>query len=542
MKSRHGNIKSAFVVLALALTAWLLSAGSKGAQVEREPTPQEKRGKRIYLKGESDGGEIKALLGSSDLELAAGAFPCANCHGLRGEGSSEGGLQPPPINWTRLSSPGQSALTRQARGAYNETTLARAITSGIDSNGGRLHPGMPHYKMTAGQMADLIAYLKRVGEAIDADPGLSEDTIRVGAALPMTGPLANIGEDVKKALGAYFTEINKEGGVYGRKFELVVADSRGDAAGTAEATRRLVEEDRVFALVGSFEPGGSMAANEFLKRREVPLVGPVTLSPRPSALPNPYIFYLLPGFGDQARSLVDFINSDEMRPKGGESARLAVVYAENDLDQDALSGLKAQAEIYSMKVVAEQGYRANQFLAAEAVKVLVDRKPDYIFFFGSGDEFTAFASEMDRVRLNAGLLSSAVMIGRAAFSLPPTLEARTYLSYPASMPGRDDFAEFISVMRKSGVELRSPGFQAVAYAAAKIFAEAVKTSSKQLNRAELINALEQLRGYKTGVTPPVTYGPNRRIGASGSYIVKIDLSKKQYAPVSDRVVPKASNQ
>src|ERR1044071_697770 len=138
--------------------------------------------------------------------------------GPRGEGSSEGGLQPPPINWARLSSPSQSAITRQGRGPYNETTLERAITSGIISNGGRLHPGMPHYKMTAEQMADLIAYLKRLGEAIDTDPGLSEDIIKVGAALPMTGSLANIGEDVKKALGAYFTEINKEGGVYGRKF------------------------------------------------------------------------------------------------------------------------------------------------------------------------------------------------------------------------------------------------------------------------------------------------------------------------------------
>jgi len=61
-------------------------------------------------------------------------------------------------------------------------------------------------------------------------------------------------------------------------------------------------------------------------------------------------------------------------------------------------------------------------------------------------------------------------------------------------------------------------------------------------RTGIIRGLEQLRNYATGVIAPVTFGPNRRTGASGSYIVKIDLDKKQYVPVSDRIAPKASNQ
>ena len=91
-------------------------------------------------------------------------------------------------------------------------------------------------------------------------------------------------------------------------------------------------------------------------------------------------------------------------------------------------------------------------------------------------------------------------------------------------------------MQKSGVQLRSAAFQAVAFAAAKIFVEAARSGTRQLSRASIIRGLEQLRNYATGVIAPVTFGPNRRTGASGSYIVKIDLDKKQYVPVSDRIV------
>jgi ABC-type branched-subunit amino acid transport system substrate-binding protein len=296
----------------------------------------------------------------------------------------------------------------------------------------------------------------------------------------------------------------------------------------------LIEQDNVFALVGSFEPGDSHAINEFIKRSEVPLVGPVTLSPRLTVPPNPYVFYLLPTFNDQMRSLVDFVHDKAL----GKSARLAVIYADNDFDRDALAGLRSQAEMYSMEVVAEYSYSPGRFDAARAVTSLAQKKPDYIFFFGGADDINACAREMERVRLKATLLSSVVMIGRGAFSLPASLAARTFLSYPAALPNPDDFAEFIAVMREAGVPLRSPAFQSVAYAATKILFEASKLSSRQLDRATLIKSLEQIHDLRTGVVPPLTFGPNRRVGSIGSYVVGIDLSNKQYTPMSDRLVPK----
>ena len=145
---------------------------------------------------------------------------------------------------------------------------------------------------------------------------------------------------------------------------------------------------------------------------------------------------------------------------------------------------------------------------------------------------------MERSELKVVLLSLAAMVGRGAFRLPPEVAARTYLSFPSSLPGRDDFAPFLALMQKRGVVLRSAAFQSVAYAAGTIIAEGLKQAGQQLSRATLVSALEQLRGFKTGVIPPVTFGPNRRVGAAGSYVVGIDLINKGYLPLSDRLIPR----
>ncbi|HSO74645.1 MAG TPA: ABC transporter substrate-binding protein [Blastocatellia bacterium] len=538
MKSLSGKIRLILIAMSLAAMGWLMTSSSVASQASRELTPQEQRGKQIYLKGESEGGEITAALGNGELELPAASFPCSNCHGLRGEGSKEGGLQPPPLDWRSLSSPHQSQLTRNKRAPYTDVTLARSISLGVDSSGGRLHPGMPRYKMTASQMGDLIAYLRKIGTESDSDPGLTDDAIRMGAALPMSGPLARVGEDIKAALAACFADVNSKGGIYGRRVELLVEDSKGDAAGTAEATRKLVEQGKVFALLGSFEPQGSDETNEFLMRSEVTLIGPVTLSPRLPAVPNRHVFYLLPSFAEQARSLVDFLGSAESRPKGRPASRIAVVYANGDFDRDALEGLRSQSKLYSMEIVSEQSYKGNALAAAATVAALAAKKPDYVFFFGGAGEMASFAAEMERAKLDAGILSSAVMLGRGAFSLPPAIAERTWLAYSVSLPNQSDFADFLDVMTKAGVNLRSVAFQAVAYAAARVFIEAAQNAERQLSRATLINSLERLYSFETGVIGPVTFGPNRRVGAAGSYIVGIDLDKKQYVMVSERLVPK----
>lgn len=529
---RNWTVRAALLSIATACAVW--GFGEDGAKARQSLSKQEKRGKQIYRKGEADGGEIIAVLGSSDLELPGSSFTCSNCHGLRGEGMSEGGLIPSPLTRDVLENTRKSPLTGRVRPAYNDATLERAIIAGIEPDGGPLHPGMPRYKMAPDQLADLLAYIKRLGEDIDADPGLTDDVIRIGAALPLTGSLATIGEDVKSALTACFADVNSQGGVYGRKFELVVEDSRGEPSGTEEASRRLIERQEVFALAASFEPADSAAANDLIGKSEVPLVGPVTLSPVLPSVPNRFVFYLLPSFKDQARALVDYLS---VKP-GKAGARLALVFADRSFDRDAAEGVKTQVKRYPMNVVSELRYSPGQFQAAATARALSRQKPDHIFFFGNSEDIISLARELDALKVEADLLSSAIMIGRGAFTLPERVARRTILSYPASLPDSDDFTEFIKVMQKAGAPIRSAAFQAVAFAAGKTLIESAKMAGRRLDRAALVNSMEQLRHFRTGVIAPLSFGPNRRVGSTGSYVVGIDVANRNYITLSERIAPK----
>ena len=505
------------------------------------------RGRRIYFEGE-DGtaDEIQVLLGGEEIETPATAFACVNCHAADGQGLNEGGIRPAPVNWETLTNARTSTLTGRLRPPYDAKTLARAVSLGVNSAGERLHLAMPRYRLNDRQAADLVAFLKILGTDADSDPGISTDSVKVGAALPLSGQYAQVGAAARATLAAYFAELNARGGVYGRRFELVVADSGGTPAGTLAATRELLETRRVFALVGSFEPpGGAGEAGEYLKRKSVPLVGPLALSHVLPTTPNPSLFYLLPTARDQASALVEYIREASERARGGAqgTTKLALINADDEFDREAAEGARARVEgarasalgakTRPLSLSLSKTYRAGEFAAEALASELARSGAEYVLFFGGPAEFAALARELERQRVEIGIAGLTLAIGREALRLPPAQAARTLLAHPTPLPERADLAEFSALLRREGGGTDQLAFRAVAFAAAKVFTEGVKLSGRRLSRAGLVGSIEQMHDFKTGVLPPLTFGPNRRLGVSGAYVVGVDSAGGRLTPLSD---------
>src|SRR5918992_5963300 len=154
-------------------------------------TASERRGKQIYLRGESPSGrKITPMLG--DIDVPASTVTCAGCHGLRGEGKTEGGVTAGNLTWTNLvKAYGHTHPSGRKHGPFDERLFTRSLVQGLDPAGNKLAVAMPRYEMSPEDIADLVAYLKRI-EA-EREPGLTETSIKVGTILPKQGALAEIG-------------------------------------------------------------------------------------------------------------------------------------------------------------------------------------------------------------------------------------------------------------------------------------------------------------------------------------------------------------
>ncbi len=101
------------------------------------------------------------------------------------------------------------------------------------------------------------------------DASASDFEIRVGNIMPYTGPLAGFGT-IGKAEAAYFDMINARGGINGRKIRFISYDDSSDPRTAIEQTRKLVEQDKVLLMFGSFGTPGNFAVHPYLNENNIP--------------------------------------------------------------------------------------------------------------------------------------------------------------------------------------------------------------------------------------------------------------------------------
>ena len=284
-------------------------------------TDHEQAGKRLYREGVSSSDvQLQARVGASDMTVPASVLPCASCHGNDGRGRAEGGVRPPSLDWQRLAL-GQGARTANGRSypAYSDSSLARAIQHGVDPAGNRLDPAMPRFALTMADQRNLTAYLKRLAQ--ERDPGVEESVLRLGTLLPATGPLAEAGQVVRAVLEDGLAQLNQQGGIHGRRLELVVLDPGPDPASAERALQQLLEQERVFALIAPLAPMLDQRLTALLAPQNVPLIGSTPRSGGSSQIFDP-----LPGLPEQLLSLAGHART----VLGLAPGDLRVVYAGNE--------------------------------------------------------------------------------------------------------------------------------------------------------------------------------------------------------------------
>jgi ABC-type branched-subunit amino acid transport system substrate-binding protein len=225
----------------------------------------------------------------------------------------------------------------------------------------------------------MLAMGGSVGGASGAEkqygPGVTDTEIKIGQTVPYSGP-ASAFSSYGRVMGGYFQMLNEKGGINGRKINLISLDNAFSPPKAIEQSRKLVEDEGVFAEVGTVGTVPNVAVQKYLNQNKVPHVFISAGGRRfndPQNFPWTVPFY--PGFEMEGATFGAFIL------KKMPNAKIAVLYQNDDYGKDYLAGLKRALGTGTAQVVAEARYELSYPTVDSEVVQLKASGADTLIYF-----------------------------------------------------------------------------------------------------------------------------------------------------------------
>ncbi|MGR3178117.1 MAG: ABC transporter substrate-binding protein [Candidatus Anammoxibacter sp.] len=505
-----------------------LSANERnGQQIYR--TSKSSSGKAIYIKQE-DGSKIDA---------STTGITCLGCHAEDGRGGQEGGVLTSDIRYEFLTKPyGVTHISGRKHPPYTDDLIKIAITDGVDPVGNKLDPTMVRWEMSNSDLNDLCAYIHRLSEM--GKPGVTNDTIRIGSVLDISGPLSETGLAAKAMIEAVFKRINESGKIYGRSLKLVVADGGNSPAKSLEAARILVEEENVFCFLGNLGDAATNDVIPFLAELVIPVVAPLSPTYQSDSVVEQNTFFLFPSVAYQARVMVDYII--RTKKKGGKKPTVAVIYSLDKFGRSGHDAVIKQLRMYGNSLVTEVGYDYKNLDAAKMAAELAIGGAENVIILTPDARILTVVAEVDRLGSSSPRYFCNNMLVIKNIMKIPRASQRFILAQNFSFAGKDNplSAEFLEIIKEVPLSARNVMIQMAAFTGAKLLEEGLRLSGRDLTRKSFVAGLEGLQ-VNTGLFGVITYKPGNHSGDSGIFLVRPDEASGNFVPVTRWMRPTQSD-
>jgi branched-chain amino acid transport system substrate-binding protein len=203
------------------------------------------------------------------------------------------------------------------------------------------------------------------GQAGAGDPGIGPQSIKLGGSYPFSGPASAYGT-IGKGAQAYFRMVNDQGGVGGRRLEFVTYDDGYEPQRALTNAKRLVEQDKVFALFNTLGTANNLAIWDYANQRRVPQVFVATGASNwgSDVAGHPWTIGWQPNYVTEAKVYAQYLK--QQRP----DARVAVLYQNDAYGKDLLGGFERGIAGSGIRIVDRQSYEATDPSVASQVKKL----------------------------------------------------------------------------------------------------------------------------------------------------------------------------
>ena len=358
-------------------------------------------------------------------------------------------------------------------------------------------------KAFAAAALTLLVVASGAGASRVADPGVTATTVALGGTVPLTGEAAAFGA-VGPGAKAYFDYVNARGGVNGRKISYVYYDDAYSPSQTVQATRRLVEQDRVFAIFNSIGTANNLAIRDYLNGMKVPQLYAGDGSQQ---IASPVRYPWTMGFLMSYRGEGDVYGKTivKTRPR----ARIAVLYENTELGRDMLTGLTRAIAGKGPRVVAKQAYEFTGADVSSQVGVLKSSGADTLMLFATPKFFLNAIVATHKLGWKPQLYIASVSIeptimGIARFNAPELTRGALSIAFVKN-PNDPIWAKDPAVaLYRSIMKRFNPGgrptdvYNWYGMTVAWTMVETLRRAGRNLTRASLLKAAQSL---DTGANP-----------------------------------------
>lgn len=259
--------------------------------------------------------------------------------------------------------------------------------------------------------------MKRMGLALSivgfamiffACTSFADTTVRIGALLPLTGPLAKAGQTVKKVYEFAAEEVNAQGGIKsmgGAKLAMIFADNQSKPDVAINEVERLVEKENVAIITEAWQSAVSLPATQTAERLKTPYYVPVSYADNITERGFRYTFQQEPKASDVARDWVRFLNYLK-KDFGRNISKVGIIYEDTDMGQSNAEAARKYLAEGGYKLVADLSYPARSFDLTSTIAKLKDAKPDVVLQASYIGDAILIAKTADRLGLRVPFIDN----------------------------------------------------------------------------------------------------------------------------------------
>ena len=380
--------------------------------------------------------------------------------------------------------------------------------------------------------------------AVGRAGGLTDTEIILGMSAAFSGPSRGLGIELYRGATAYFTHVNRAGGVEGRKIVVKTYDDGYQPTPSVENTVKLMLKDRVFALFGYVGTPTVTRVLPLLKKfqnEKTYLFFPFT-GAQPQRQPpyGDFAFNLRASYRQETAGLVDNFVSVGRR-------RIGMFYQADAYGRSGWAGVRRALKKYDLRIVGEATYRRGQKFTSvmrRQVEILKAAKPDAVICIGAYAACAAFLrdavdlglrvpianlsfvgsenllkliaeSQEDSGRYSELLVNSQVVPSYEDTSIPAVRQYRDLMQRYNPQPPPELLKEAYTPFSHSFVSLEG-------FLDAKLMVEILRRLGDNPGRDKLENAVFSVKDFDLGIGEPVNFSMNRRQGLDRVYYTVVD--------------------